>query len=57
MEDFDKVEFYEKDGKASIKLNNVKIKSLTRYEIKRGTDMIDLTLNISIPSKNFETIN
>lgn len=57
MEDFDKVEFFEKDGKASIKLNNVKIKSLTRYEIKRGTDMIDLTLNISIPSKNFETIN
>ena len=56
MEEFDEVELLEKNGKGSLKINNVKIKSLTSYNIERGTDTIDVTVTISVPTQNFRTV-
>ena len=56
MEEFDEVELLEKNGKGSLKINNVKIKSLTSYNIERGTDTIDVTVKISVPTQNFRTV-
>ncbi len=54
--EFDKVELREKDGKGKIRINDTDIKSTTDYSLKRGTDMIDVTLTISVPVQNFKTI-
>lgn len=56
MKEFDEVELFEKEGKGSLKINNVKIKSLTDYNIKRDTDMVDVTMTISVPTQNFKTV-
>lgn len=56
MERFDEVELLERDGKGKIRINDTDIKSTTGYSLKRGTDMIDVTLTISIPIENFKTI-
>lgn len=55
MKEFDELEFLEKDGKTSLKINNIKIKSLMGYKIKRDIDMVDVTITISVPVKNFKT--
>ena len=54
--EFYKVELREKDGKGKIRINGTDIKSTTDYSLKRGTDMIDVTLTISVPVQNFKTI-
>lgn len=54
--EFDKVELREKDGKGKIRINDTDIKSTTDYSLKRSTDMIDVTLTISVPVQNFKTI-
>lgn len=54
--EFDKIELREKDGKGKIRINNIDIKSTTNYNLKRSTDMIDITLTISVPIQNFKTI-
>lgn len=54
--EFDKVELREKDGKGKIRINGTDIKNTTDYSLKRGTDMIDVTLTISVPVQNFKTI-
>lgn len=56
MEGFDKVELFEKDGKGKIRINDTDIKSTINYSLKRNTDMIDVTLTISVPVQNFKTI-
>ena len=56
MERFDEVELLERDGKGKIRINDTDIKSTTDYSLKRGADMIDVTLTISVPVKNFKTI-
>lgn len=56
MEGFDKVELFEKDGKGKIRINDTDIKSTIDYSLKRDTDMIDVTLTISVPVQNFKTI-
>lgn len=56
MEGFDKVELLEKDGKGKIRINDTDIKSTINYSLKRDTDMIDVTLTISVPVQNFKTI-
>lgn len=56
MEKFDKVELFEKDGKGKIRINDTDIKRTTSYSLKRDTDMIDITLTISVPVQNFKTI-
>lgn len=54
--EFDKIELREKNGKGKIRINNIDIKSTTNYSLKRSTDMIDITLTISVPIQNFKTI-
>lgn len=56
MEGFDKVELLEKDGKGKIRINDTDIKNTINYSLKRDTDMIDVTLTISVPVQNFKTI-
>lgn len=56
MEGFDEVELFEKDGKGKIRINDTDIKSTINYSLKRDTDMIDVTLTISVPVQNFKTI-
>ena len=50
-----KIELYERNGIGEIRLNHNKIEGLTGYSYKRGTDIIDITLNISVPAENFKT--
>lgn len=54
--EFDKIELREKDGKGKIRINDTDIKRITNYNLKRDTDMIDVTITISVPVKNFKTI-
>lgn len=54
--EFDRVELREKDGKGKIRINDTDIKSTINYSLKRDTDMIDVTLTISVPVQNFKTI-
>lgn len=54
--EFDKVELREKDGKGKIRINDTDIKSITNYSLKRDTDMIDVTITISVPVKNLKTM-
>ena len=56
MKEFDKVELQEKDGKGKIRINDTDIKGTTNYSLKRDTDMIDVTLTISVPVQNFKTV-
>lgn len=54
---FDEIKLIENNTKGKIILNGYDIKSLTGYTIKRGTDIVDVTLNISVPISNFETMS
>lgn len=50
------IELEEKDGKGKIKIDNTEIKNVLDYAIKRDTDKVILTINISVPPKNLKTI-
>lgn len=56
ISNYSQIEFYEKNGKVKIIIDGNRIKGITRYEIKRDTDIVELTLNISVPMVNFKTI-
>lgn len=58
MEDeyFNFIEIKEKDGIGEIRIDNTKLKAVSNYEIRRGTDNVILTVSISVPPKNFKTI-
>lgn len=53
---FNVIQLNESEGKGKIKIDETEIKGLTKYEIKRGIDVVDLTFSISIPNENFKTI-
>lgn len=55
-EEFEQIELYEKDGIGKMLVNGRKVKGMTGYNLKRSTDMIDITINISVPVSNFKTI-
>lgn len=55
MENFNNIELTEQEGIGKIIIDNVELKGLSRYEIKRDTDIITLTISISVPPKNFKT--
>lgn len=55
-EDFEKIELLEKDNFGELRMDGKKIKGITGYNLKRGTDMIELTINISVPVSNFKTV-
>lgn len=54
--EFNRVELQEKDGKGKIRIDDTEIKGISNYSFKRDTDMIDMTLTMSVPVKNFKTI-
>ncbi len=54
-EDFNFIELSEKDGKGKIKIDGTDIKSITGYEIKRDTDIVEVKITINVPSKNLKT--
>ena len=53
--ELEKIEIYEKNGIGELRFDGKKIKWLTEYNIKRNADTVDLTINISAPTSNFET--
>ena len=55
MEDFDFIEIIESKGIGEIRLGGNKIKGLTDYELKRGTDIAELKVNISVPIEYLKT--
>ena len=55
MEEFNQIQLEEQNGKGKITIDNLELKGLTKYQIKRDTDIVDLTISISVPSKNFTT--
>ncbi|MBR1884267.1 MAG: hypothetical protein IJ809_04975 [Clostridia bacterium] len=52
---FSKIELIETEDKAEIKIDDILIKGIKNYEIKRNTDIVELTLTISAPVENFIT--
>ena len=57
MEDiFNCIEITEQNGTGLIKIDGTTIKGLSKYEIKRDTDIVNLTICISVPPKNLKTI-
>jgi len=56
VEEYNLIEIKENDGIGEIRIDNIKIKAISNYEIKRGTDIVTLTVSISVPPKKFKTI-
>lgn len=54
-EEFNFIELTEKGGKGKIKIDKVDIKGLTKYEIKRDTDIVEIKLTINVPTSNLKT--
>jgi len=52
---FNVIEISEKNGKGEIKIDETKLKGLLEYQIKRDTDIVSLTIKISVPPRNFKT--
>lgn len=55
MEEFNQIQLEEQNGKGKITIDNLELKGLTKYQIKRDTDIVELTISISVPTKNFTT--
>ena len=57
MEDkyFNCIELSESNGTGYIKIDEIELKGINKYEIKRDTDMVELIVSISVPTKNFNT--
>lgn len=53
--EFNYVEIEEKGSIAKIKIDEVELKAISNYQIKRDTDIVELTISISVPPKNFNT--
>lgn len=53
--EFNFIELIEKDGKGKIKIDEIEIKGLEEYEIKRDTDIAKIRITINVPLKKFKT--
>lgn len=53
--DFNVIELSEKEDKGELKLNGTLIKGMTGYNIKRCLDSVEISINITLPKKNFLT--
>ena len=54
-ENFNKIEIEENEGIAKIKIDGTQIKGLSSYVIQRGTDLVNLSIDISVPPRNLKT--
>lgn len=52
---FNFIELTEKDGKGKIKIDEIEIKGIEEYEIKRDTNIVKIKITINVPSKDFKT--
>ena len=52
---FNEIELLENEDYAEMKIDGIKIKKLSSYAIKRDTDIVEISLKISVPAKNFIT--
>lgn len=49
------IELSEKEGIGKIKIDGTELKAISDYKVKRDTDIVELTITISVPPKNFNT--
>lgn len=49
------IELTEKNGKGKIKIDGVDINGMTKYEIKRDTNIAEITITINVPPENLKT--
>ena len=54
-EEYNFIELTEKDGKGKIKIDEIEIKGIEEYEIKRDTDIAKIRITINVPLENFKT--
>ena len=54
--DSNKIELKEENGIGEIKIDGIKIKRVTSYNVKRDTNKVDITLTMCIPTQNFKAI-
>lgn len=54
-EEYNFIELTEKDGKGKIKIDEIEIKGIEEYEIKRDTDIAKIRITINVPSKYLKT--
>lgn len=53
--EFNFIELTEKDGKGKIKIDEIEIKGIEEYEIKRDADIAKIRITINVPLENFKT--
>lgn len=53
--EFEKIELCEKEGICELRIDGKKLKTLTSYDLKRGTDCANITFTLSIPISNLKT--
>lgn len=56
-ENFNFIDIKECNGTAKIEIDNTELKGVSNYKLNRGTDMIELTVTISVPPQNFNFNN
>lgn len=54
--DSNKIELKEENGIGEIKIDGIKMKNVLSYNIKRDTDIVEMTMTISVSPENFNTI-
>lgn len=53
---FNKIELLENGKIAKIKIDDIEIKGLQKYEIRRDADILELTITMSTLPENFKII-
>ena len=53
---FNNIEIKEDGKKGIIRIDGMQLKNTSNYKIKRDANIVELTVTISTPSKNFKTI-
>ena len=52
-EKFNFIDIKECNGIAKIGIDKTELKGVSNYKLNRGTEMIELTVTISVPPQNF----
>lgn len=55
--DSNKIELREENGMGEIKIDGIKIKNVSSYNVKRDANKVDITLTMCVPKQNFRTTN